>query len=279
MMSLLTMGSPRRLLVIAVFGGLVITGAAGRAPVIAAGTRVAMAGPTVHLPEPETRHYSQGADGLDHIQIYNAPVGQENQGGWTFRDPVLHALPSNGKFAPSTLPFQVQVEPASDGSALASLTNEDGVTLNVGLARGANAPPLVTIAGQLDSNAVTFPGLAGAGADVAIRSTVSGLDVRVTLHSANASGPVTLALTPDPRATLTQDASGAIMATRPISACGSTGCLPDIQQPEYILGSPVLHDSSTNAAAQGFTGPVTLALTPPAAGPRQLTITIDPAWT
>lgn len=248
-----------------------------------------------------------------HVHVYNSTVGQQGPTGWMFRDPSWQVAPGAGQMAPTGLPFQLQVAQTSDGAQLSSVTNVDGVKLTLGLAQPHSGG---SVASQTVGDITLFPALASPLTDVAVRSTVAGLGVRFVLHSAADQGPFTLTLkaqTPgramgkpsapsaspgpasgaNPTAVSSpvatgemggaavmwhQDASGAIMATYPVTSCGSIGCLPATQQGAYVIETPLIHDSSADPVAQGVSGPVTMTLGAATARSRQLTLALDRAW-
>lgn len=79
------------------------------------------------------------------------------------------ALPS--VLVPAHLPFELQFAPDTSGPALATLTNESGVTLSVGLSAINGAAPAV-VAGSVAGNAITYTApVVGSDADVALRAT------------------------------------------------------------------------------------------------------------
>ena len=114
--------------------------------------------------------------------------------------------------------------------------------------------------------------------DISLRSTESGLDVRIVLHTAAEAGSIVLALTPDPRAHLSQAMSGAIEATRPITRYGDNGQPLVTIQPEYIIAPPIARDSSADVTASALTAAVTTTLTPSASSRQDVTLIIDPMW-
>ena len=183
---------------LSLFSAILVAGTIGAGPHVTSHTEAATAGapPPVYA-DADTRHYSQDASGHYPVQIYNGTVGHEASPNWAFRNTSLQPVSGTQLLASTDLPFHLVVPQAviaSSNSAFASLTDDNGVTLNV-----AVPPPLLAAASPVvgqkaDSSTITYPNLMS-GADVSARATVSGLNVRLTLHSASDSGPFKLALT------------------------------------------------------------------------------------
>lgn len=227
-----------------------------------------------------TGHYTQAASGLTDLQLYNSPVGIPDATGWHLRDTTLGSPAADGTVAPANLPFALHIATSSGGSTLAALTNEDGVSLGVGLAAINGATP-ANVTGQVGDSAVTYTApVASSPSDVAVRATISGVDLQLTLHNANESGHVTLSLAPDPRTSISQDAGGAIRITRPITDYGGSGAThPGVTiQPEYVIESPLAVDSNTDVAAPVRTGLVSTSLVPAASGRQNLAVSVDSTW-
>jgi hypothetical protein len=170
----------------------------------------------------------------------------------------------------------VQLATSSGNTYQASLTNEDGITLGLGLASVNGVAP-ATVGGQVSGNAETFPAvLSGTGGqvDYALRQIVSGLDARITFHSAPQSERVIFNLNPDERATTTQDASG-IEVQQQVQLCD--GCAP-AEAVEYRVGAPLLRDSSTDVTGVVQSGNVGAALSTSGPGPTQIILSLDQSW-
>lgn len=196
----------------------------------------------------ESGHYTQTVNSpsspID-LQLFNSPAGVPDANGWQPISLTLGLSSSTGLLAP----------------AAASLTNASG--------------------GVLNANPVSVTWEPAPVGDLALRSIATGLDVRLVLHNANASGPFTLALAPDPTTNmqLTQDPDGLIRALRPITDYGDDGVSPYvITQTEYLVQTPSATDSSTDPAAPANTGPVTSTLVSTAGITQYVTLAIDPAW-
>jgi hypothetical protein len=233
-------------------------------------------------------HHTQGANGQVRLQLYNSPVGIPSFAGWRPREIGLVAPATVGAIAPVNLPFGLHIAPTSAGPTLASFTSEDRVALGVGLASLDGAPP-AGAPGRVSANTITYPAVGPATTavtttrtDVALRITPSGVDAQVIVHSADEAGPFVFTLTPDPRTHLIQEPNGVIRVTQPITSYGdsdTTAGVPLVtEQPEYIIGVPAATDSSADPVALAHTGPVTLTLAPAHSGPRNVTLTVDPAW-
>lgn len=247
-----------------------------------------------------TRQYTQGPDGLTDLRLYNSPVGNPDQNGWHLRDTRLGTPAADGTVSPADLPFSLHIATDSAAPSLATLQNEDGVTLGIGLA--AEGAPLSAVAGQVSGDAVTFSGLlpsspqapAATGplsatvattttvtpaSDLALRPTISGLDLRLVLHGPGASGRMLVALKLDPRLQyVEQDAGGAVHLRRDVTAYRDDGSAFTVEATEYTVQTATAVDSSADPAAPVQTGPVsiTMALAQPAE--QDLAIAVDPAW-
>lgn len=253
-----------------------------------------------------TRQYTQGPDGLTDLRLYNSPVGYSGQNGWRLRDTRLGTPAADGTVSPANLPFGLRIATNSAAAALAALQNEDGVALGIGLAPAGG--PLPAVSGQVSADAVTFSGLlpapqqaatatnplsatvaaTGAAAisltvrsrsDLALRPTVSGLDLRLVLHGPGAGGQVLIALKPDPRLQyVEQDASGDVHLRRDVTVYRDDGSAFTVEAAEYTIQAPTAVDSSADPAAPAPTGPVSITVAPAEPGEQDLAIAIDPAW-
>lgn len=264
----------------ATFDTLDTTGAPDPAP--APGTDLATL-------DTNTAHYTQGSNGQVDVQLYNSPAGVVGPGGWAAGDTTLSPLTATSALAPARVSYSAQVAsssagagltPTASGPTLAALTSEDGVTLSVGLA----AAPTPQASGQIHSNTVTYSGAAESSggspttSDLSVRTTASGLDARVVLHSASETGPFVLTLGTDPAETVAQDPGGVIRVTQPVTGYGDDGVSTDVvTQTEYTVQQPLLDDSSTASTAAVATGPATATLTTGTGGPA-VSLSVDPAW-
>jgi len=241
------------------------------------------AGTDLYHLDSDTGHYIQGEGDHTRLELYNNPVGNPDfKRGWHLRDLRLVPSATSGKLTPADVHFGLQLAAASGGPALASLTNEDGVGLDIGLASLSGAQP-AAVAGQVGDDAITYTmPAASRPSDVSLRATVSGVDARVVLHGPKEAGPFVFSLTPDARAGLVQDPSGVVRVTQAITDYLDDGVTPVVvTQTEFIAERPILRDSDTSAASVATGGPVTMTLSPGAAGPGQagqLTLAVDPAW-
>jgi len=234
-----------------------------------------------HL-DTDTRHYMQGEGDHTRLALYNSPAGIADFGGWRQRDTrLIPAQSQKTKLKAADTHFDLQIAPSSGQSQLATLTSEDGVTLGLGL-MSLNGGTPSDVTGQVNDDTVTYRSpVAASPSDVAVRATASGLNVRVTLHSADEVAPIALSLALDPRTYLKQQSNGVIVVTQPITDYGDdpSNTTPIVtQQPEYIVETPSAIDSATDPAAAVQTGPVSMSLTPLISGGQGLTLTVDPAW-
>jgi len=238
-----------------------------------------------------TAHYSQGTNGLIHLQLYNSPVGIPYPTQWQQRDTTLSTMTATGMIAPASMPFTETIAPSSTGMTstntnpmLASVASEDGVTLSVGLAATVVSPTPLT--GQVHTNAVTYAGVESSDttpstspSDLSLRATESGLDARVVMHSSSETGPFMLTLAVAPSTQLAQNPDGTIRATRTITDYGDDGVTPyTTTQTEYLLQTPILVDSSTDPAALVSTGPATATLISGPSGQATVRLDVDQSW-
>jgi hypothetical protein len=220
--------------------------------------------------------------------------------------------------AAHALPFTAQLATSSGAPVQARLTSEDGVRLDLALASVNGATPTAVagqVSGDEISFPAAVPASAtavgtpvataatsttslpkqqvtrrprsastctagtGAGADFALRQTVGGLDARVTLHGAGQGGTVVFTLAPDAGASVVQDARG-LAVQRPVQQCGDAGpgVFVTLLQTEYRLGPAVARDSAGDVGSLARTAPVSTTLTGAAAGPSQITVSIDSRW-
>ncbi len=181
---------------------------------------------------------------------------------------------------PAALPFGLHLAPTANSPALASLTNEDGITLTLGLAaiNGVAPAPVPGVVGT-SGDAITYTApVASAPADLALHPTVSGLDLRLVLHNANEGGPLALTLAPTGGAYLEPKPGGAFQVTRPVTAYGDDGTAHTILSPEYVVHAPVAHDAADAAGDPTATTPVSLTLGTTPSGVQALLLTVDSAW-
>ncbi len=83
-------------------------------------------------------------------------------------------LTATGPLTPAALPFGLHLAPMANSPALASLTNEDGVSLTLGLAaiNGVAPAPVPGVVGA-SGDAITYTAPAAAPAALALHPTVS----------------------------------------------------------------------------------------------------------
>ncbi len=126
----------------------------------------ASAQPGVDLPNLDmpNAHYTSDATGLTHVRLYEAPVGLIDTQGWHMDNTQLNG-PSYGMLtgdvavrgqtvSATHLPFAVHIASSGSGPVSASLTNEDGVSLGIGIFPDGRAP--VQIPAHIRGNAVVF---------------------------------------------------------------------------------------------------------------------------
>ncbi len=220
----------------------------------------------------------QEDNGTRNVQLFAAPDGIPDRTGWRVRDLRLNVISSTATITPTDLPFALHLAATSAGPTLASLVSEDRVTLGIGLASINGAPP-VAVPGQPIDNAVVYRApVPSSSSDLSLAATTTGLNVGVVLHGATDSGPYVFALGPDPRTQLSPKADGAVWVTRAITGYGDTGIPYSGQQPEYILGAPILRDSNADPAGAVTSGPVSMTVVTSTSGQPQLALSIDPVW-
>ncbi len=252
---------------------------------------------TVH----DTQPVGQVGGFTTEARLYNSPAGTPDDDGWHTCDTTLLASSgggTSGGYHTAATSYDLQTAPDTSSGIEASLTNEDAVTLGVGLASANGVAPSTTTGGQTSASSTTYASSASAGSGIganavhplfasnpvalSMRATASGLDVRLTLSSASAQGPFVLGLAPDPRLQIGQDASGAIAMTQPVTNYGDDGTPDVITQTEYAAEAPLLTDSSADPAAPVLTGPATATLgtSTDASGAVTPTVSlsVDPAW-
>jgi len=121
--------------------------------------------------------------------------------------------------------------------------------------------------------------LAPSASDLSLRATGSGLDARLVLHSAGEGGPFVFSLAPGAGISLSQDVSGTIRATEPVTAYGDDGQSSTvISETGVTIQQPIATDSSVDPAAPVATGPATATLTADGTGAPALALSVDPAW-
>ncbi len=142
----------------------VLPGLAPPAPVRAAAwDTLASSPPGSDLPalDTDTARYTQQSGGLTRLQLYNSPVGNPNAQGWRLRDTTLRTTAGARTVAPADLPFAVRLATAGDAATLATLTNEDGVRLGVGLA-SIDGIQATTVTGQMSDGVITYTAVVSA---------------------------------------------------------------------------------------------------------------------
>ncbi len=272
----------RRSALAALLAGTVLIPLAARPPHRAAASvrdAAPPAGTDLYRLDTDRGHYLQGENGNTRLELYNSPVGNPGvQSGWHPRD--LHLVTSApGTLKPADTPFQLSLAATSGAAALAAMTNEDGVRLDVGLATiGGTQPAAVT--GQVNDDAITYTApVPSHPSDVTLRATAAGIDARVVIHNSGAAGPFAFSIVPDARARLLQDPDGAVRVTRAITDHLDDGVTPIvITQTEFIAGRPSVIDSGPDPVAAVTSGPVAATLSSAADGPQKLTLSIDQAW-
>jgi len=123
-------------------------------------------GADVTTQDTHTEHYTQLANNVTDLQLYNSPSGISGASQWQMRDPTLNPVAGTTMLTATNLPFDEQVASTSAGltpgsgapaPVLAALTSENGVTLGVGLPITSATP--TAVAGQASGNTVTYPGV------------------------------------------------------------------------------------------------------------------------
>ena len=240
-----------------------------------------------------SEHYTataSAAGAVGHVQIYNAPVGYPTTAGWSLVNNQLQPAVAGIGAEPGQAPFKLNVALAGTSSQIASLTTEDGGQLSLGTSpTGAGVQPATN--GQLSGDSVSYGAgqLLGNNTGLAVRSTVSGLDVHIVLQGPTSPSQITLSLTPDRKTSLTTRSDGSIVGQRRVTSHATDNTAYGYDQPEYILGLPIVRDSSADPAASQFTGPVAMTLAPQGAAiidttgvaspsPRQVTLAVDTTW-
>ncbi|MGH2386673.1 MAG: DNRLRE domain-containing protein, partial [Chloroflexota bacterium] len=213
------------------------------------------------------------------VHVYNAPAGMSTTAGWQKLDPTLTKRLPDGSFAPANLPFGLSVAPTAAATYLASLTNEGGVTLRMGLASLGRAA-LSAVPGRQQGSDVLYPAPDPATTrDVAVDATASGFNVRVVLHNASENPSVTLRVALDSSAYLQQEPSGTIQATRPITSYGDSSTTPIVTLgPEFVIGHAAAVDASAGVAALVNASAPSLTLGSSSAGAQSVSVAIDPTW-
>ena len=235
-------------------------------------------------------HVTHGADSLVHVRVYLSPLGSQSSSGWQARDTTLSVQNADGTRSPAASPFKLRVAGSAGAATLAALTNEDGVGLRLNLG-GATAPAalgsqtstvggsgVINVPRQVAGNAITYPAaLAGGHQDLAVESAHEGVRLRLTARDVQGGAALAAAISLDHPVTFRQDPGGAIVVTRQIQGCGSTGCVP-VDQPEYVIGPAVVTDASGAAPRTLVGAPATLSVASSSASGAQIAVSLDPAW-
>jgi len=237
-------------------------------------------------------HVTRGADGLVHVRVYLSPLGSPGGTSWQARDTTLSVQNADGTRSPAASPFKLRVAGSAGAATLAALTNEDGVGLRLNLG-GTIAPApaalgsqtstvagtgVIDVPGQVAGNVITYPAaLAGGHQDLAVESAHEGVRLRLTARDAQGGATLAAAISLDHPVTFRQDPGGAIVVTRQIQGCGSTGCIP-VDQPEYVIGPAVVTDASGAAPRTLVGAPATLRVASSSASGAQIAVSLDPAW-
>jgi len=202
--------------------------------------------------------------------VTDTTVALTDTGLLTVTDPIT----------PAALPFGLHLAPTANSPALASLTNEDGVSLTLALASiGGGAPAAVPGVVGASGEAITYTApVASAPAALALHPTVSGLDLRLVLHSAAEAGPLALSLAPSAGTYLEPKPGGAVQVTRPFTAYGDDGTAHTILSPEYVIHAPVAHDAADATGDPAASAPMSLTLGATPSGAQALLLTVDSAW-
>ena len=89
------------------------------------------------------------------MQLYNSPVGNPDAHGWRLRDTTLRTAAGARTAAPADLPFDVRLATTGGAATLATLTDEDGVRLGVGLA-AIDGVPATAVRGRTSDSVITY---------------------------------------------------------------------------------------------------------------------------
>lgn len=203
------------------------------------------------LPELDTHveHYTRAGKGLFRLQFYNSTAGVPELKGWQPRDTRLVPVAGTNALRPKRMPFPVQIAASSAGlttpvagtPVLAALTSEGNVTLTLGMR--AVTP---YVGGHVRGDSVTYARVAPSqtrprppASDLSLRATISGLDVRVVLHSVRERGPFALTFAGATGMQLVPDPGGSIEVTQAYSYYDSTGtATATYTRPEYLIQPP-----------------------------------------
>lgn len=208
------------------------------------------------------------------------PVGFPDTTGWRLRS-TSPGTASPVSSSPARLPFVIHLPASSGPAAQALLTNEDQATLGVSLASIDGVSPSI-VPGRIDNGGTTYASILPA-VDLTLQPTFAGFTLRVTLHSPQQHGRVDLVLQVDPHASVQADATGALLITRTVQACGSTGCgSPQhpaaVEQPEFVIGKPVVRDSNPTSSSVLNVPAVTVQLGSRQSSLQPLSLAIAPSW-
>ena len=230
-------------------------------------------------------HLSKTPDGLLHARLFLAPFYTQGPAVWRVRDTTLQPQ-GDGSFAPASVPFGLHLAARAGAPSLVSLTNEDRVGMRIAVAHylssqatpgvppSAATTPLLDIAGRAVGDTITYHGTLAGRADLAIAATGEGAAVQFTVPDPQAAG-VSLALSLDHQASFGHLAGGAVLVSRSIPACGSSGCASPIQQPEYVLEAPLV----TGQDGMPIIGAsVRLQIIRTRSGNAQVVVRLDRAW-
>ncbi len=267
----------RSLLSVLVLGSVAVSAMASPLPSSAARMHDALSvGTDLWHMDTATGHYTQAANGLTNLQLYNSPIGIPDQAGWRFRDPRLGAPAADGTVAPADVPVAVHLASRLGGPTFAAMSNEDNAPLGIGLASIAGAAPAAAM-GRQSGDMITYPApIASSPSDLAARATSSGVAVRLVLHSAAERGPFVFSLVLDQIERLAQETGGAIRVTRPMTTYGDDGVPHVIQQAEYVIYAPRVAERNAPAGV-GSTGPASLALSS-TGGQPVIALSLDQTW-
>jgi len=274
-----------------------IVAAAGAGPSYADGPVVTQTGgaptagdvPTVPQPavgsdltefDTPSAKFTQLANGLIGVQLYAARVGINDPSGWRFRNPQLGTVGADGTVAPLDEPFGLHIATNAGSPSLATLTDEDKVSLSVSGVT-LNGIPLATGTGVLSPTAVQFTGgtPVGTAANLAVTSTISGFSLQVQLQQPPQAGALGVQLNPDQRLALVSRPDGTIVAqsseTR-YADDGVSGYKSD--SPHFIISTPLIEDAAGVAAPAPSGGASSLQVANGPNGKPSLTLGVDPTW-
>ena len=206
-------------------------------------------------------------------QIFNSPVGYPDAAGWETRDTTLQPVAGSDAIGPASVPFGARIAPVADNPSLLALTNEEGVSLTIGLSSVDGMSPSPAH-GAVSGSTITYPSPGGpSSSDLSLRATISGIEVGLIAPNASTTGSATFTVVPQGDVALEQDSvGGVITATRTTTTTTSEGLDVAGSDAEYVIESPFAVDGAS------VVGPVSMALGHGLGGQQTIAIAVDSAW-